>query len=183
MSGNKKIIYWDSCIFMSWLKDEKRSDPQDMAGVRDVVERMKRREVTIVTSTITQAEVGACNVGQLVLPLFDDLMKRKNIQRISVDIKIASMARALRDYYRNEAPLPNTPQGEGKRTLSPPDAIHLATAILNKVDVFHTFDKLGDSKTKTLGLIPLSRNVAGHNLIIEKPAVEQFSFNFNNKLN
>ena len=173
MNGNKKItLYWDSCIFISWLKKEQRPDPQELLSINEFVERIKNREVVIVTSTITQIEVGACNVGKLVLPLFDDLMKRKNIIRIAVDIKIASMARTLRDYYKSE---PSVSGGVNKKTLCVPDSIHLATAILNKVDVFHTFDNNGSNKT--LGLIPLSGNVAEHNLKIEKPTIKQFSFN------
>lgn len=172
MSGSKKtILYWDSCIFISWLKEELRPDPQELLAVGEYIKRIEKREVVIVTSTITQIEVGACNVGKGVLPLFDSLMKRKNIIRIAVDIKIASMARTLRDYYKSE---PSTPGVINTRTLSVPDSIHLATAILNKVDVFHTFD---NNNKKTLGLIPLSGNVAEHNLLIEKPTIKQFSFN------
>jgi hypothetical protein len=55
----------------------------------------------------------------------------------------------------------------GGKTLSVPDAIHLATAVLYRVDEFHTFDMEG--RSKSLGLIPLSGNVAGHRLIICKP--------------
>lgn len=181
MNGTKRLVYWDSCIFISWLKNEQREDSKDMAGVVDTIERLKRREVTLITSAITQTEIAACNVGQLVMPLLDDLMKRKNIQRISVDIKIAQMARTLRDFYQSE---PYTIDKNGKRigskTLAVPDAIHLATAILHKVDVFNTFDA-GDGKG-SLGLLPLNGNVAGHNLRVEKPSVDQFRFEFMNKL-
>jgi len=165
MTGTKKIFYWDSCIFISWIKNEDRKDPNDMAGVRDVIDRLKKRDVTIITSTITQTEVGACNVGVGVLQIFDDLLKRKNIQRISVDIKIAQLARTLRDHYRN---CPAELDADGKlispKTLSVPDAIHLATAILNKVDCFHTFDK--NNSKESLGLLPLTENIAGHGLKI-----------------
>ncbi len=179
MSGDK-ILYWDSSIFISWIKNENRPDPNDMAGVRDVIERLKKRDVKIITSAITQTEVAACNVGQLVMPLFDELLKRKNIQRIAVDIKIAHTARTLRDFYRNK-PQELDEKGKviGEKTLSVPDAIHLATAILNKVDAFHTFD--AKNGKGSLGLLPLNGNVAGHNLVIEKPRVDQYSFDFNKK--
>lgn len=182
MNGTKKLIYWDSCIFISWLKNEQRPDPKDMVGVIDTIERLKRREVTLITSTITQTEIAACNVGQLVMPLLDDLMKRKNIQRLSVDIKISQMARTLRDFYQNE-PYKLDKDGNkiGSKTLSVPDAIHLATAILHKADVFHTFD--ASDKKGNLGLIPLNGNVAGHNLRVEKPNIDQFRFDFMNKIN
>lgn len=181
MSGNKRLIYWDSCIFISWLMNEQRPDPKDMAGVFDIIERLNRREVTLITSTISQTEIAACNVGQLVMPLLDELMKKKSIQRVAVDIKIAHMARTLRDFYQSE---PSTLDKDGNKvgkTLSVPDAIHLATALLHKVDVFQTFDE--KNSKGSLGLIPLSGNVARHNLKIEKPSIEQFSFPFMQKIN
>jgi PIN domain len=56
---------------------------------------------------------------------------------------------------------------KGKKTLSAPDAIHLATAILYRADEFHTFDS--DGSSRSLGLLPLSGDVGGHRLIICKP--------------
>jgi len=55
----------------------------------------------------------------------------------------------------------------GGKTLSSPDAIHLTTAILYRVDEFHTFDE--DGSSGSLGLNPLSGNVGGHRLTICKP--------------
>ena len=52
MSGDK-LLYWDSCIFISWLKNENRPDPNDMAGVRDIIERLKKRDVKEQINSIT----------------------------------------------------------------------------------------------------------------------------------
>ena len=38
MNGEKKIIYFDACIFIAWLKNEKRPDPADMHAVQEIVE-------------------------------------------------------------------------------------------------------------------------------------------------
>lgn len=165
MSGEKKIVYFDSCIFITWLKNEKRPDPTDMQAVQDIIEKVQKREITIITSTITQTEIAACKVGKGALTTFDDLLKRKNLQRISVDIKIAKIARELRDYYQSEA---YTLGADGKRigskTFTTADAIHIATAIINKAEALYTFDDF---------LISLSGNVGGYNLKIQKPPVGQ----------
>jgi hypothetical protein len=85
----------------------------------------------------------------------------KRIHRIGMETKIASVAHDLRDYY-------STRKAEfGGKTLSTPDAIHLATAIIYRVTEFHTFDNDGDAKS--LGLLPLSGDVGGNRLTICKP--------------
>jgi hypothetical protein len=91
--------------------------------------------------------------------LFKDFMRR--ITRIGIDSKCASLAHDLRNYYELKKPA-----FDGK-ILSLPDAIHLATAILYRVNEFHTFDNDGDRKT--LGLLPLTGNVGGNRLTICKP--------------
>jgi predicted nucleic acid-binding protein len=130
-----------------------------MAGVREVIERHKRREVKLITSVLTSVEVLASKLPVGMDRLFNDFMKR--LTRVAMDSKCAALAHDIRNYYAERAK-----ENAGK-TLSTPDAIHLATAILYRVDEFHTFDNDGDSKS--LGLIPLSGNVGGHRLIICKP--------------
>jgi len=158
MPGNTPVYYWDTCLFLAWLKDEERKNGE-MDGVREVIERSKRRDAKIVTSTLTSIEVLSSKIPAGMKTLFDGLMKR--ISRLGMDTKVASLAHDLRDYY---ALL-------GGKTLSTPDAIHLATAILYRVDEFHTFDENG--KNNSLGLIPLSGNVAGNRLIICKPEAKR----------
>jgi hypothetical protein len=67
----------------------------------------------------------------------------------------------LRNYYSSR------PDEFDKKTLSTPDAIHLASAILNRATEFHTFDDGGVGKS--LGLLSLSGNVGGYGLTICKP--------------
>lgn len=158
MAGGNPVYYWDTCLFLAWLKDEERPTGE-MDGVRDVIERSKRREVKLVTSVLTSVEVLAAKIPVGLDSLFHGLMKR--INRVGVESKCAGLAHDLRNYYIAKA------AEYGGKTLSTPDAIHLATAILYRVDAFHTFDC--DGSSKSLGLIPLSGNVGGHRLTICKP--------------
>lgn len=154
MPGGDPIYYWDTCLFLAWLKDEERK-AGEMDGVREVIERAKRREVKLITSVLTSVEVLAAKIPAGMDTLFSGLMKRMNRQ--GMDVRVASLAHDLRNHYAMK----------GGKTLSTPDAIHLATAILCRADEFHTFDQEGSSRS--LGLIPLSGDVAGHRLIICKP--------------
>jgi predicted nucleic acid-binding protein len=150
MAGTEPIYYWDSCLFLAWIKDEERQTG-DMDGVREVIDRVKRRDAKIITSALTITEVLDSKLPAGTKTLMDGLMKRVN--RVGMEIKIARMAHDLRDYY-----VQRSIEFDGK-TVAVPDAIHLATAILYRVTEFHTFD--GGGMGKSLGLLPLSGNVTG----------------------
>jgi predicted nucleic acid-binding protein len=158
VAGAEPIYYWDTCLFLAWIKDEERKSGE-MDGVREIIERSKRREVKIVTSVLTKVEVLSGKIPVGMDSLFSGLMKR--IHPLSMDIKIAQMAHDLRNHYTEKRDL------YGGKTLSTPDAIHLATAIIYRANEFHTFDQDGDAKH--LGLLPLSGDVGGNRLIICKP--------------
>jgi predicted nucleic acid-binding protein len=127
--------------------------------VREVIDRSKRRECKIVTSTLTSVEVLDSRLPVGLKTLFYGLLKRTT--RLGMETKVAELAHDIRDHY-----MAQSAQFAGK-TLSAPDAIHLATAIIHRVTEFHTFDQNGNAKN--LGLLPLSGNVGGHGLIICKP--------------
>lgn len=158
MAGDSPIYYWDTCLFLAWLNDEDRKSGE-MDGVREVIARHRRREVKIITSTLTQVEVLQSKIPVGVGDSFIGLLRR--VTRVGLDTKIAGLAHDLRDHYASKAA-----DNDGK-TLSTPDAIHLATAIHLRANEFHTFDSGGSGKS--LGLIPLSGDVGGHRLTICKP--------------
>jgi predicted nucleic acid-binding protein len=126
-----------------------------MDGVREMIQRHKRRDIKIMTSVLTQVEVLQGKIPAGVGNAFSDLLKR--IARVGMDIKVAQLAHDLRDHYSRA----------GGKQLMTADAIHLATAIHYRADEFHTFDDGG--KGKALGLLQLSGDVGGHKLEICKP--------------
>ena len=155
MPGNSPVFYWDTCLFLAWLKDEERKTGE-MDGVREVISRAQKRDVKIITSVLTTTEVLSAKIPAGMDTLFKGLLKR--VTQISVDIRVAELAHDIRNYYAM--------RGTGK-TIATPDAIHLATAILYRASEFHTFDEAGSRKS--LGLLPLSGDVGGHRLKICKP--------------
>ena len=147
MPGSSPLYYWDACLFAAWIADEQRPTG-DMDGVREIIQRLKRREAIVITSVLTTTEVLECKMPAGVERQFKDLMKR--LGRKSMDIRVAELAHDLRDHYSRK----------GEKALKTPDAIHLATAIHYRADQFHTFDDK---------LLALSGNVGGHRLIVCKP--------------
>ncbi len=162
MAGAEPIYYWDTCLFLAWIKDEERPSGE-MDGVRELIARAKRRDVKIITSVLTMVEVLQSRLPVGMDRLFTDMMKR--VSKIGIDSKVAALAHDIRDYYMRNA------AAHGGKTLSTPDAIHLATAILYRADEFHTFDD-GGSSSKSIGLLGLSDNVGGHKLTICKPVAK-----------
>ena len=110
-------------------------------------------------SALTTVEVLSSKLPVGFETLFNEFMKR--VDRVNVDPKVALLAHDIRNHYATKS------DEFGGKTISTPDAIHLATAIFYRADEFHTFDEGGSGKS--LGLIPLSNNVGGHRLIICKP--------------
>lgn len=157
MTGGS-LYYWDTCMFLAWLNDEARKSGE-MDGVREVIGRARKREARIMTSVLTSVEVLSAKIPAGLDVLVIDLLKRVN--RVNVDAKVATIAHEIRNFH---APRPQEFAG---KTLSTPDAIHLATAIFYRADEFHPFDEKGSGKN--LGLIPLSGNVANHRPTICKP--------------
>jgi hypothetical protein len=96
MPGSDPLYYWDTCLFLAWLKDEERSRGE-MDGVRETIARQRRREVKIMTSVVTSVEVLSAKIPVGMDRLFTDLLKR--ISRVGVDSRVATVAHDLRNHY------------------------------------------------------------------------------------
>ncbi len=165
MAGTNPHYYWDTCIFVAWLKDEKTRQPGEMDAIRDCIKKFNKRELYLMTSVLTITEISILKIPAGTETLLEEVMQRPNFSKISIDMRVAKLARDLRNYY-----LVRNQDFRGK-TLTVPDALHLATAILYRADEFHTFDENGDKNS--LGLLPLNGNVAGHDLKICRPPISQ----------
>jgi predicted nucleic acid-binding protein len=167
-TGNRQIIYWDTCIFLAWLKDERRK-PGEMEGVKAVADLILRDRAILVTSTLTRAEILEGKVPKGAIAKYDSLMRRTNIVPQNLDVPIATVASKLRDHYRKT-----------DFELLTPDAIHLATAMYLKAEEFHTFDGSDPKKSprqkkyKRCGLLLISGEDAVGKMRICKPDAQQF---------
>lgn len=173
MAGNNPIYYWDTCIFLAWLRKETTRKPGEMEGIHDCLERLKKRQISIMTSVITYTEITSLKIPAGVETMLEEVLQRPNCAKLGVDMRVAKLARDLRNYY-----LDKTSQYSGK-TLNVPDSIHLATAILYRANEFHTFDGKDNIKYQTIGLLQLNGNVGGHKIAICKPPQDEQPSLFN----
>lgn len=160
MHNKKYVVYWDSCIFIAVINNEKRSN-NEMDGVLDCVEKVEIGQAIILTLRnllFEEVQLRTLEAGET----FRGIMKRSGIELPSQDIRIERLAKELCNYYDTH----------GSKPLGEKDALHLATAIHYRADAFYTFDS--GEKGKTISLLSISGNVAGkYPLLICKPPVKQ----------
>ncbi len=158
MSGDRPRFYWDTCIFLAWLKNESRKNPLEMQGIKEAVNNFDNGQTIVVTSVVTLVEVLQTSISSKASAKFKSFIQQRPNDFVMVDVnyKIAQLAHDIRDYYtRNLSP--------NEATITTPDAIHLATAIYMECPTFYTFDGLKEDNNKKKGmpLLPLSPQVAG----------------------
>lgn len=155
----KKKFYWDSCIFYEW--HGKENVPREKSdGIREILVSVETNECIILTSSATHLEVLPQKMHEKdddaernYLSLFD----AEKFFEYQITTNVILLAREIRDYYYR-AEVPAIPESKGfpgkarkpAKMMDLGDCIHLATAIIEKADEFHTRD---DSSKK--GKIPL----------------------------
>jgi predicted nucleic acid-binding protein len=153
MKSGRPVIYWDTCVFIAWLKDEKATWPPAIwQGILDVADLVQIGQAILVTSTLIRTEVF---LGRLTIEQkqkFAGILRRTNVQEVAPDMRITDRGSTIRE----------------KHNIKTPDAIHLATAIIYDVDEMHTMDGW-HADGKRDGLLALSGSVAEYNLRITEP--------------
>jgi predicted nucleic acid-binding protein len=158
-----KRVYWDTCIFLAWLKNEDRPDPREMDGIAECVANAEKRETLIVTGQCTKIELMPLALDVKAQTELNRLFQRRCVQYLPGDPRLDQLAEKIRTHYAMNR--------DGGKLIGSMDALHLANAIHYRVDEFYTFDK---GKRGDRGLLGLNGNVAGYPLVICKPPVTQF---------
>jgi predicted nucleic acid-binding protein len=123
-------VYWDSCAWLGLLNE----DADKFQALEVVWNMAKAGKLRIWTSALSIAEVYRVKCeGQwdAIDPANDDLINdmfdQDWVNVVQVDIEIAKRAKELLRTH--------------EKLRKPPDAIHLASAIMWNVDQLHTYDK------------------------------------------
>ncbi len=144
-----KLRYcWDSCVFISLLTGTGRTK-EELDNLRKLEALSDAGSITIFTPAITLAEVLSCKLTDQQEKSFSELLQRSNVYPVSVTMRIAGIAREIRNYYRLQ-----------ELEIAVPDAIHLATAIHYSATALHTYDGCGKRARKT-DLLRLATPVIG----------------------
>jgi predicted nucleic acid-binding protein len=160
MATSKKTIYWDACVFIAWLHEERHHGHGVFEGIEFMAREINANRYIMFTSVLTMTEVLDNRLGTRARTKFTNVFKRTNVSMVNQDPPIAERSHRIRNHYDKL----------GYR-LSTPDSIHLATAIIYKADEFYTLD--GEGRKRNGDLLPLSGDVAGYPLAILKPDAYQ----------
>jgi predicted nucleic acid-binding protein len=153
MKSGKPVIYWDTCVFIAWLKDEQNKWPSAIwQGIQDVADLVQTGQAILVTSTLIRTEVFLGTLTSEQKLKFQGILRRKNVQEVAPHMRITDRASSIRETHR----------------IKTPDAIHLATAILYDVDEMQTMDGWHEDGKRD-GLLALNGNVANNKLWITEP--------------
>jgi predicted nucleic acid-binding protein len=132
-SGNEiRRMAWDSCVFLAWLQNEQE---KPLADIRELLRDVSEKKVVLVVSAVVVAEVldraGESDAGTQ----FRDYAKRSNILRANVDFRIAERAALIR-----ERAIKALKEQRIEKSIKAPDALIVATSLIYKADILHTFD-------------------------------------------
>jgi predicted nucleic acid-binding protein len=130
-------VYWDSCVFLSYLNET----PDRAPHIEALLTQAEAGKLEIVTSTVTIAEV-AFAASEQISGALDPQIEAKIVALWGPPIRMvefhapigARAAQLVRDAMLR------------KTGLKPMDAIHLATAEQVGVHEFHSYDDLNRFK-------------------------------------
>lgn len=132
MTKSRQIIYWDACAWISYIQKEMPGKGKSFTDPRyamctETLKKAEAGECEIATSAFTLAEVckrplDPTSPANKLSSFFD----QPYIILIPVDKQVGLQAQSI--------------QLAGLSGLKPQDAIHLASAMVWNIPVFHTFD-------------------------------------------
>lgn len=130
----RKIIAWDTSIFLAWLNEEEDKDLDDIDLV--IREDLETEKVTLVVPMVVYAEVLVFTEGDLA-DAFQKNLTRSNVILASLTRPIADRAAEIRaeSIRANQRARKNkTPK------LKIADAFVVATALELNASVLHSYD-------------------------------------------
>jgi predicted nucleic acid-binding protein len=143
-----KRIYWDSCVFIDRISRK----PEKLAILEELTDNAHDGKIVIVASTLCIAEtykIGESGDSWTVQQgLINAFFQNPWIELHQVDSFIAEDAQEIAYLHK----------------LKPPDAIHIATALRARVDLFHTYDG-----SKSHSPLRYDRQIKGLPIIIPRP--------------
>jgi predicted nucleic acid-binding protein len=124
---SKPIRYsWDTSVFIAWMAEEQ---DKPLADIQVVVEEINTGKAVLIVPVTVYTEILRTKYTQEQLDKFDGFLKRSNVIKVDTTFPIAQKASRIRAMAEAE-----------NRRIKTPDATIIATAILYKAEVLHSFD-------------------------------------------
>jgi predicted nucleic acid-binding protein len=139
-----KYYYWDACVIITFLEkfngasskisDNGKKEREERLQKINAFYKSKKDNELLCTSVISKAEVlpSKYQYNKEINDILPKLWMPNNIIILGINNSIVNLAAEIRDNYNKQKP---------DIRIKLPDALHLATAIINNVAAFHTFDE------------------------------------------
>lgn len=134
MPGESGRIYWDACVFLSYVNgDESRADV-----IQQLLDEATEGSHELLTSTVSMVEVAFGKAEQ------DDAAPDPNLLAAIEALWVSESPVRLIEFHRlialDARDLVRQARLERDERLTPLDAVHLASAQRLNVEEFHTYD-------------------------------------------
>ena len=152
--------YWDTCLFIAYLKNT--SDEQPAVEAVDALIRSAQspaRARLIVVSTMVLAELqGRPFYDKARYQIIRDIFytNRSYVRVVTLNPVLADSASII---------------GADNISLSPPDAVHIATALSERVDALLTLDGQHEDGKRSGGLLQYDGRIGTPPLAIRPPTI------------
>ena len=162
MSNKRPLYCWDSCVFLAHFKSEA---DKPLADIRAVASEIDLDRADLLVSITTVMELLDVVSDKSIAAKFEKYLKRPNVALIDVNWVVAQSALNVRVIGKRHE----------NRNIKVADAQIIATAIIHKADVLHTFDP-------KLLIISGHEIVSGLSIKTPKPLSGQMALGFKRRL-
>ncbi|WP_312963912.1 type II toxin-antitoxin system VapC family toxin [Stutzerimonas nitrititolerans] len=147
MAG-KHVVYRDTSAFLALIIGEDNHGQGVLDALNSQAGAFDRGDIVLAMSTVGITEVLSFPLSDEAKTLFEGMIRRSNFQVISLSENLARRAALLRRhcYQTGKA------SDQENYKLSPPDAIHIASAMAIKADLLVTLDSRNKPKTKEMAM-------------------------------
>lgn len=127
-------IYFDANVFLAFVSDE----PDRAATVEELLRQAKAKSVAVLTSTVSIAEVAYGGEEKLQQVL--DVAVEARIDALWAPGGPVTLVEASRNVLTTARGLIRTNLAGGHGRLTPLDAVHLSTALVERADEVATYE-------------------------------------------
>lgn len=169
MVAGKHVVYWDTSAFLALILGEETHGPGVLDALSSQAGAFDRGEIILAMSTVGITEVLSVPLSDESKVLFEGMLRRSNFQIIGVSEHLARRAAQLRRHCYREGKA----AGAAGFKLSPPDAIHVASAMAVKADLLVTLDsrnKPGKGEMAMTDVVNFYPLADFHNVTVQRPA-------------
>lgn len=153
MTSGNRLEYWDTCIFIRYLEPPKNDkEEEQLTRIDPMMRSAAKGNTLIVVSTLVLAEIRPReSYNKRHRDIIDDLFYRgrQNVKVVAVHPAIAKMASDWGGLFQS--------------TLTSPDAVHAATAFVERATVMYTLDGDADSERRRSGKLLTFDGKLGNN--------------------